>query len=127
MPTALELSREEWKSYIDAARRRKPPSLSVAQEQQRQQLVDRARRVAAELKRRFGAKRVILFGSVAKAEWFASDSDVDLAVEGVPTDDYWEAWRLAEEMMRDKPVDLIELETAKPSLVEAIHRYGLEL
>jgi len=35
------------------------------------------------LKSRFGARRVVLFGSLAHAAWFAPHSDVDLAVEGL--------------------------------------------
>jgi predicted nucleotidyltransferase len=127
MPTTLELSRKEWQPYIESARRRGVPSISAAAEQQRTQLLDRAREVAAELKRRFGVKRVILFGSVASAEWFTSDSDVDLAVEGLSADNFWEAWRLAEEIINSRPVDLVEIESAKASLLRAIHRYGREL
>jgi predicted nucleotidyltransferase len=127
MPTTLELSRKEWQPYIESARRLGVPSISAATEQQRAQLLDRAREVAAELKRRFGVKRVILFGSVASAEWFTSDSDVDLAVEGLSADNFWEAWRLAEEIIKSRPVDLIEIESAKTSLLRAIHRYGREL
>lgn len=127
MPTALELSREEWQPYIDSIRQRRVPPISAVEEQQRTQLINRVREVAAELKRHFGVKRVILFGSVAKADWFASDSDVDLAVEGLSSANYWEAWRLAEEIISNRPVDLIDMETAKGSLLRAIHKYGLEL
>jgi len=55
------------------------------------------------------------------------DSDVDLAVEGLIGEDYWRAWRLAEEIIGDRPVDLIEMETAGESLRRAIQRYGVEL
>ena len=33
----------------------------------------------------------------------------------------------AEEMIANRPIDLIEIETAKESLRQAIQRYGLEL
>jgi uncharacterized protein len=127
MPTTLELSPTEWQPYIESARRLGVPSISAVTEQQRTQLLDRARDVATELKRRFGVKRVIIFGSVASAEWFTADSDVDLAVEGLSADNFWEAWRLAEEIINSRPVDLIEIESAKASLLRAIHRYGREL
>ena len=83
--------------------------------------------MAAELKTRFKAKRVILFGSLVNAAWFTSDSDVDLAVEGLTATDYWQAWQLAEEIIDVRPVDLIELETATDSLRRAILRYGIDL
>ena len=128
MPTALELTREGWKSYLEAARRRPAPSeLTSAERRAREQLLDRVREAAAALKTRFGARRVVLFGSLAHAAWFAPDSDVDLVVEGLAGDVYWQAWRLAEEIIADRPVDLIEIETAGESLQRAIRRYGVEL
>lgn len=128
MPTALELTREEWQPYIDAARERKPPpELTRVERQERKQLMARVRKVSAVLKARFGVRRVIVFGSLANADWFTPDSDVDLAVEGLAVDDFWKAWRLAEEIIADRPVDLIEIETAKESLLHAIQRYGIEL
>jgi predicted nucleotidyltransferase len=128
MPTALELTREQWQPYIEAARQRPaPPEITQAEQQQREQLLVRVRQVAAELKSRFNTNRVILFGSLTQADWFTAGSDVDLAVEGLTAADYWQAWRLAEEMIEHRSVDLIEIETAKESLRRAIMRYGMEL
>lgn len=128
MPTALELTRAGWQPYIEAARQQlAPPQPTASEKQQREQLLVRVRQVAAILKTRFGAQRVILFGSLAEADWFTPDSDVDLAVAGLAPDVYWQAWRMAEEIIHDRPVDLIEIETAKASLVQAIQKYGLEL
>ncbi|MBI1925704.1 nucleotidyltransferase domain-containing protein [Candidatus Poribacteria bacterium] len=128
MPTALELTREEWKRYLRAARHRPPPSeLTPAEQKERERLLGRVREAAAVLKARFGPRRVILFGSLAHAAWFTPDSDVDVAVEGLEGDAYWEAWRLLEEMIGVRPVDLVELETAGASLQRAIRRHGVEL
>lgn len=128
MPTALELTREGWKSYLEAARRRPaPPELTRAERRARERLLERIREAAAEVKARFGARRVVLFGSLAHTAWFMPDSDVDLAVEGLVGDDYWRAWRLFEEIIGDQPVDLIEIEMAGESLRRAIQRYGIEL
>jgi predicted nucleotidyltransferase len=79
------------------------------------------------LKTRFGARRVILFGSLAHAAWSTPDSDVDLAVEGLVGEDYWRAWRALEAIIEDRPVDLIETEMAGESLRRAIQRHGVEL
>lgn len=128
MPTALELTREGWKSYLEAARRRPaPPELTPAERRARERLLERIREAAAVVKARFGARRVMLFGSLAHAAWFMADSDVDLAVEGLVGDDYWQAWRLVEEIIGDRPVDLIEIEMVGESLRRAIQRYGIEL
>lgn len=128
MPTALELTRQGWKRYLEAARRRPaPPELTPVERHERERLLDRIREASAALKTRFGARRVVLFGSLAHAAWFIPDTDVDLAVEGVVSDDYWQAWQLVEEIIGDRPVDLIELETAGESLQRAVQRYGVEL
>ena len=128
MPTALELTREERKRHLEAARRRpSPPELTPAEWAERERLLERIREAAAVLKTRFGARRVVLFGSLAHAAWFTPDSDVDVAVEGLEGNAYWQAWRLLEEMIDNRPVDLVELETAGESLQRAIRRYGVEL
>lgn len=128
MPTALELGREGWKAYLEVARHRPVPlELTPDERRKRERLLDRIRQAAAGLKARFGARRVVLFGSLAHTAWFMPDSDVDLAVEGLAGKDYWQAWRLAEEIIGDRPVDLIEIETARESLQRAIERYGMEL
>jgi len=128
MPTALELTREQWQPYIEAARHQvKRPKVTIAEQIEREQLLNRVRQVAAELKARFKVKRVILFGSLANADWFTLDSDVDLAVEGLTSDDYWQAWRLAEDIINTRQVDFVELETAKESLRQGILRHGIEL
>ena len=128
MPTALELIPKGWRYYIEAAARRPaPPELTQEQEQEREQIVARLREVAAMLKSRFGVRRVILFGSLARKLSFTPGSDVDIAVEGLDTKKYWQAWKLAEEMIGDRPVDFVEIETAKESLKQAVQLYGIDL
>lgn len=128
MPTALELTREEWQPYIEAARQRPPPpKLTSVEQKQREQLLVRVQEAATTLKHRFGAKRVVLFGSLADTTWFATDSDVDLAVEGLPNEFYWQAWKVIEDIIGNRSVDLIEIETAKESLKKTIQQYGVEL
>jgi predicted nucleotidyltransferase len=128
MPTVLELTPEARERYLKAARRRSPPpELTPNERAERERLLERIRETSAVLKTRFGARRVILFGSLAHGAWFTSDSDVDVAVEGLEGDAYWGAWRLLEEMIGDRTVDLVSLETATASLRRAIQRYGVEL
>ena len=64
------------------------------------------------LKSRFAARRVVLFGSLTYASWLVRDSHVDLAIERLVSEDYWQAWRLVEEIIGDRPVNLIEIETS---------------
>jgi predicted nucleotidyltransferase len=128
MPTALELGREGWQRYLKAAQHRPgPPSVTASEHNERQELMRRVREVASVLKTRFGVRRVVLFGSLAHAAWLRSAADVDLAVSGLAAEDYWQAWQVAEEIIADHSVDLIDLETARKSLRQAIDRHGIDL
>lgn len=128
MPTALELPREEWGRYIEAASRRPDlPAITPEEAQEREQLLARVKEAADELKKRFSVRRVVLFGSLAHSAWYVPDSDVDLAVEGLDPGSYWKAWGLVEELIATHPVDLIDIETAGESLKQAIERDGVAL
>jgi uncharacterized protein len=127
MPTALELTPAELKRYQEAVRRRPAlPPLTAAERAKQEDLLQRVAKAATLLKTKFGAQRVVLFGSLAHKAWFVPNSDVDLAVEGL-TGDYWQAWRSVEEIIDDRQVDLIEIESASNSLRNAIRRHGVEL
>lgn len=127
MPTALELTREEWKKYMmDDVESIPPRKLTTAEQRELDNLMGRVRQAASELKQRYGARRVVVFGSLAQPEWFRSDSDVDLAVEGVG-EHYWDAWGLAERIIRDRSVDFVEIESATPALLRFIKRDGIDL
>ncbi len=128
MPTALELPRDKWHVYLKAARqRRQREEISRDEQREREQLLTRVVQATELLKEKFGVRRVILFGSLAHANWFTPTTDIDLAVEGLRHDDFWQAWQFLEEVFPDRRVDLITLETASKSLKAAIKRQGVEL
>ncbi len=84
MATALELTREGWQPYLKGALRRSPsPPPSALVQHERERILGLVRKAADVLKIRFRARRVILFGSLARIESFHPRSDVDLAVEGL--------------------------------------------
>ncbi len=129
MPTALELTRDGWKDYLQRAGRRLTASkMTDTDKRERDLLLRRVRKAAGVLKDQFGARQVILFGSLAGSAWYGATSDIDLAVEGLKGGkNYWQAWRAVEEIVNDRLVDLIEIEDASESLRQAIQRYGIEL
>jgi uncharacterized protein len=128
MATALELTRKGWQHFVGNAKHR---SRSVQQspedKTERERLLALVRDAARILKARYGVQRVILIGSLAMEEAFSYQSDVDLAVEGLGVDDFFEAWRLIEEIIHDRPVDLIDMESAGDSMRQMIGRYGIEI
>jgi predicted nucleotidyltransferase len=69
-----------------------------------------------------GARRVVLFGSVAERRTHAR-SDIDLAVEGLDAADYFRAYAAAEDAIAPGPtLDLVRIEEAPPRLRQAIGR-----
>jgi predicted nucleotidyltransferase len=82
-----------------------------------------AGKIAGELVKQYGVNRVYLFGSLVQGD-FVWDSDIDLAVEGLPEELFLKAYGLAEELATPVKVDLVLLETASPGLRECILREG---
>ena len=128
MVTALELKREDWARYKKGLNRRVVARRFTPQEQEeRDRLLNRVRELAQRLKSQFGVRKVILFGSLARTYWFGPISDVDLAVEGLETRKFWKAWKLAEDIIADRPIDFVEIESLGDSLKKSIDKYGVEL
>lgn len=100
------------------------------QRQQQQSRYHQGRRVAKQaaqlLKERWGASRVVLFGSLLRQEKVHARTDVDLAVWGLPEVDYLKALAELLELDPDFSIDLVEADQARPQLLRAIHA-GIEL
>jgi predicted nucleotidyltransferase len=124
--TAVQVADKEMAVYRATARQR--------EEQERQEQAQRARRAwtlaqraAALLKERFDAKRVLLFRSLARRDFFHQRSDVDLAVEGIRSQGFWRAWSALDTLGCEFEINLVDVETASPSLRLEIEREGVEL
>lgn len=76
---------------------------------------------AAEMLKSFGATDVYLFGSLAKGN-FREDSDIDLAVSGIPPEKFFEAMGRAEDVL-NREIDLIDLDESNP-FVEFLKSHG---
>ena len=86
-----------------------------------------AQRAAGLLVRRYGARRVYLFGSLAGtgSALFQPASDIDLAVEGLPGEGFWKALAAVDAVMpRGHPANIIRLETAQPFIREVVLQRG---
>ena len=89
-----------------------------------------ARRAADLLVRRYGARRVYLFGSLAGtgSVVFHPASDIDLAVEGLPGEGFWEALVAVDAVMpRGHAADVSELESVRPYIKAAVLERGVLL
>lgn len=85
-----------------------------------------ARQAAQLLKERFGATRVMVFGSLAHGAWFHARSDIDLAAEGIAPADYFTAGAALDQMRSGFELDLIRCESAPPRLLSSIEQ-GVKL
>lgn len=124
--TALDITDEDMAVYRAKARRLQ------AEEQQRlleraQHAYDIAQKAAQLLKDQFGAKRVVLFGSLARNDVFHQRSDIDLAVTSIEEGLFWRAWSALDTLESKVEIDLVDLETAPPKLQQRIEQEGVEL
>ena len=108
-------------------------SARAKQRQKRQQLMLRqqqglqvAHRAARLLKEQFAAKRVVLFGSLLDIDRMHSHSDIDIAVWGLPEQDYLHAVSQLLDLS-DFSIDLIEAEHAPEKLLKSIQDTGMKL
>jgi len=123
--TALTMTESQFKQYVNIIRSLATPPNPIYPERSR--LFQQVKQVADLLKAHFGAQRLILFGSLAHQAWFTPTSDIDLAVEGLPSEHYWSAWAMIETIITDREVDFIDLESASPTLRHEIEMEGIEL
>jgi len=105
------------------ARAERPQRLAEMRQRQQQGLAV-ARECARILKEQFGAKRVVLFGSLLDPEKMTWRSDIDLAVWGLLEKDFFKAGA-AIEHGHDFEIDLVEIQHAKPHILPGIEQ-GVE-
>jgi len=108
--------------------------LRQAAAQQRPTLSERINRAwgvayeAAQLLRQwYGVTRVRVFGSLLHPSRFHAESDVDLAVEGLAVDDYWDA--LADVLFLDEQItiDLVDPDLCPPAIWTIVEQEGVDL
>ncbi|MBI2901298.1 MAG: nucleotidyltransferase domain-containing protein [Planctomycetes bacterium] len=86
-----------------------------------------ARRAAAMLRARFGAARVVVFGSLVHPGCFTRWSDVDLAAWGIPPGDTFRAIGAAMDIDPEIEVNLVVVDACRSSLRAVIEREGVEV
>ena len=119
--TALDIPRALWSRY-HPFERKSEHSLPAAQVTEARGI---AHKVAEELIKRFGAKRVVIFGSLARGD-FGKRSDIDLAAWGIPPADYFRAVAFVTGFASPWKIDLIDADDCSTSLGEVILREGVE-
>jgi len=86
-----------------------------------------ARMAANLLRERFGATRVVLFGSLAHGLWYSETSDIDLACEGLASEAYLLAVARLQDISDEFKFDVVPLESCRADLREAILKEEVQL
>ena len=93
----------------------------------RSHAMDVAHKAAHILKERYGATRVLVFGSLAHGIWFTPRSDIDLFVDGIPAEKFFQAEAEIEELASGFKVDLVDSRECSPELQKQVEEEGVEL
>ena len=131
MSVVDEETRKRIVAEVLEARANRPQFLAQMKERQQQGWAI-ARRCAQVLKEQFGVEKVVLFGSLLDHEGMHWRSDIDLAVWGLSEDNYWKASATLDDVIIESgfdfaPVDLVDINLAKPHILKAINIEGIEL
>lgn len=86
-----------------------------------------ARQAAALLKREYGVRRVVAFGSLVHPGRFAEHSDVDLAAWGLTSTNWLRAISAVLGLSREIDLNLVDVTCCSPELLAAIERDGVAL
>jgi len=86
-----------------------------------------AREAADLLRARYGATRVLVFGSLADGAHFSAHSDIDLAAQGLAPSDHYAALGRLLALSPDFKFDLVDLDTCPSELRGAIAAGGIPL
>lgn len=89
----------------------------------KQQAWENVKQIATILKQNFGANRVFVYGSLLK-EGFSADSDIDIAVMGIPEEQFFEALAAVNQDCQ-RWVDLKPIESLEPYFWQRIQSQGV--
>ena len=86
-----------------------------------------AREVARYLRETYAAEEVLVFGSLVCSEGFVEDSDIDVAVKGVPGRRFFRAVGYVAYSGREFDIDLVDFDSCPPGLRAELEREGVSL
>lgn len=93
----------------------------------KEQCLGISRKVAEMLKKKYGAVRVVLFGSLAHGSWHTPRSDIDIYAEGIPVSAFFKAEADAQAISKGFNLDLVDPGDCPPEMIIKIKQEGIEL
>ncbi|MEW5898832.1 MAG: nucleotidyltransferase domain-containing protein [Bacillota bacterium] len=114
-----------WEEYFVAWKKR---ARQIRQKTRAKEIEARkaAREMARVLAEEFAVSRVYLIGSLTRPGYFTSHSDIDLVVEGLPPEKFYQAERRLEDIATI-PFDLIDWAELDERFAARVRREGVIL
>jgi len=124
--TALDLSPEALKRYrpMTAILRRSNAATRARLANRRRRAIQVARKAATLLRLEYGARKVLVFGSLVRRGQFTRWSDIDLAAQGIPSERFYEAVGAVTGISHEFKVDLVDIDSCPASLQDNINAEG---
>jgi predicted nucleotidyltransferase len=116
--TAADLSKEQLKRYRPFISEKGPGMSSEA--------IKVATLIARDLGERFGAQKVVLFGSLSRGDE-GTTFDIDLAAKGIPPARFFKAVAFATGQSRKWKLDLVDIDDCSVGLCAIIEKEGVVL
>jgi predicted nucleotidyltransferase len=126
MPTTFNLTPAKLAVYRATAQRRREQEQPEL-DRRREKAWAAARQAAWLLKEQFKATRVVVFGSLARESGFTRWSDVDIAAWGIAPEDTFRAIGAMMDLDTEIAVNLVDVNTCRPSLLKVIEQDGIEV
>ena len=126
MPPQINLSPEKLAIYRATAHKRRQQDKAELN-RRREKAWQIARQAAQLLREQFKVSKVVAFGSLTRESSFTRWSDVDIAAWGIDPEDTFRAIGAVMDLGAEIPVNLVDVNTVRPSLLVAIERDGVEL
>lgn len=127
MSTALEMTPEEWRKFKPGRRVATSAAQSKYLEERRAKALELAKKASFLLRKRYGAKKVVVFGSLARTKAFCAWSDIDLAAWGIVPDKFFSAVAAVTGLSPDFKIDLVEPDTCREAIRASIEKHGVEI
>jgi len=127
MSTAFEMTSEELSKFKPTKKIAASGGQSRLLEKRRVKALELAQKASFLLRQRYGAKRVVVFGSLAMAKSFSVWSDIDLAAWGIAPDKFFSAVAAVTGLSPDFKIDLVEPDTCREAIKSSILKYGVEI
>lgn len=122
--TALMLSREAYKQYnpfFHLARKKN------GVQDRYKRAYKTAKTVAGLLRNKYQVKKVYIFGSLSDINYFTEWSDIDLAVAGIQSSNFYKAVADVEHFNQEFEIDLIDLSDCSKKIKQSVESFGIEI